>query len=54
MFFFLNFLFIDGFMYLSIAIGSDLLIWNLQRRYGEKRIKLLLNEWKIEVNIEQK
>lgn len=36
-----------GLFFLSVPIGQDLLVWNLHRRYGEKRLPLLLQGWEI-------
>jgi hypothetical protein len=34
-----------GLLFLTVAIGPDLVVWNLQRRYGEIRLPLLLDGW---------
>jgi SAM-dependent methyltransferase len=36
-----------GLLLLTVPIGPDLVVWNLLRRYGEKRLPLLLDGWEI-------
>ena len=36
----------SGLFFLTVAIGSDLVVWNLGRRYGSLRLPLLLQGWK--------
>jgi hypothetical protein len=33
----------NGRLFLTIPIGPDVVVWNLQRRYGQQRLPLLLN-----------
>jgi hypothetical protein len=35
-----------GVLFLSVPVGKDLLVWNLHRIYGPKRLPLLLKGWK--------
>ncbi len=35
----------NGVLFLSVPIGPDAVAWNLQRRYGPKRLPLLLGGW---------
>lgn len=37
----------NGLMFVSVPVGSDLLVWNSYRRYGAKRLPLFLNGWKV-------
>lgn len=36
-----------GVMILTAPIGPDLLVWNLERRYGKIRLPLLLEGWEV-------
>jgi SAM-dependent methyltransferase len=36
-----------GILLLTVPIGPDLVVWNLLRRYGEKRLPLLLEGWEV-------
>jgi len=36
-----------GKLFLSIPIGSDKIVWNLHRIYGEKRFPILIQEFKL-------
>jgi SAM-dependent methyltransferase len=38
----------NGKLILTVAVGPDLLSWNLGRRYGRERFPLLMNGWTIE------
>jgi hypothetical protein len=35
----------NGILFVTIPIGNDLMIWNLQRRYGRKRLPKLFNDF---------
>jgi len=37
----------DGFLFLSVPIGEDKLVWNAHRIYGEKRFGKLIDGWDI-------
>lgn len=37
----------DGFLFLSIPIGKDKLVWNVHRIYGRLRLPMLLENWKV-------
>ena len=43
-----NMLISDGIFYLAVPVGKDVLVWNAHRIYGRVRLKLLLNDWKVE------
>jgi SAM-dependent methyltransferase len=36
-----------GYLIMSVPIGEDLVIWNLMRRYGRKRLPKLLQGWEV-------
>ena len=36
----------DGYLFLSIPVGKDRLVWNSHRIYGEKRMKALFKGWR--------
>lgn len=35
----------EGHLFLSVPIGSDLVVWNMMRRYGIERLGLLIEGW---------
>jgi hypothetical protein len=37
----------DGLLFLAVPVGKDCLVWNLHRVYGNIRLKMLLQGWKV-------
>jgi len=37
----------SGFLFLTVPLGPDVLVWNLHRRYGQKRLPLLLEGFRV-------
>lgn len=37
----------NGKLFLTVPIGPDTIGWNIQRRYGPKRLSMLLDGWKV-------
>mmetsp|Transcript_24777 Transcript_24777/g.58535 ORF Transcript_24777/g.58535 Transcript_24777/m.58535 type:complete len:265 (-) Transcript_24777:1007-1801(-) len=38
----------DGVLVLAVPVGPDVVVWNLHRVYGRKRLPLLLADWTLE------
>jgi SAM-dependent methyltransferase len=36
-----------GFLILSVPVGPDVIVFNLHRRYGERRLAALLEDWRV-------
>jgi len=36
-----------GLLFVGIPIGPDLIVWNMGRRYGSKRLPVLLDGWRV-------
>lgn len=36
-----------GFLFLTVPIGPDVVVWNLHRRYGRLRLPRLLEGWEV-------
>lgn len=37
----------DGYLFLSIPVGVDALVWNAHRIYGQKRMSMLFEDWEL-------
>ena len=38
---------VGGTLLLSVPVGPDVVVWNLHRRYGARRLPLLLHGWEV-------